>query len=193
LKINQGHLDAAIVLVLVRAPSYSHKPAVAYCLLSSAGHKLLVKANRCSVLKSIQTFQKNIEDKPIHVCTVCIRTFFRNQVKKCNRQKYFVKEVISENAKKCITGQFLKTTDDRQLDVKFLKDPQFTEWICSTCDQHLKANNMPLQAYVNNLELLSVSLLLPSSLSSFTPFSFGLLIKSVFSHDVCSFTSEYLP
>lgn len=119
--------------------------------------KLLVKANRCSVLKSIQTFQKNIEDKPIHVCTVCIRTFFRNQVKKCNRQKYFDKEVISENAKKCITGKFLKTTDDRQLNVKFLKDPQFTEWICSTCDRHLKANNMPLQAYVNNLELLTIS------------------------------------
>lgn len=90
------------------------------------------------------------------MCTLCTRTFFRNQVKKCNRQKYFDKEAISENAKKCITGKFLKTTDDRQLDVKFLKDPQFTEWICSTCDRHLKANNMPLQAYVNNLELLPI-------------------------------------
>ncbi|XP_071122628.1 uncharacterized protein [Mytilus edulis] len=101
-------------------------------------------ANRKSVQKAIKKFQKSIQDHPVYVCTVCIRSLYKSQVKNCNRAKY-----SNEKASECLTGNFVHTCD-KHCKVKCEKAK---EWICFTCHRHLSVNNMPPQAQANGLYL----------------------------------------
>ncbi|XP_071151504.1 uncharacterized protein [Mytilus edulis] len=101
-------------------------------------------ANRNSIQKAITKFQKSIQDHPLYVCTVCIRSLYKSQVKKCNRAKY-----SNEKASECLTGNFVHTCD-KHCEVKCEKAK---EWICFTCHRHLSLNNMPPQAQANGLNL----------------------------------------
>ncbi|XP_071142171.1 uncharacterized protein [Mytilus edulis] len=101
-------------------------------------------ANRNSIQKAIKQFQKSIQDHPVYVCTVCIRSLYKSQVKKCYRSKY-----SNEKTSECLTGNFVHTCD-KHCKVKCEKA---NEWICFTCHRHLSLNNMPQQAQANGLYL----------------------------------------
>ena len=105
-----------------------------------------VRQRRRSLNKSLQTFLQNVKKTPKFTCIVCSRILFKTQVKICTRSKY-LESKFSEIAKRCLIGEFV--CDGKQ-------------WICFTCDKHLKSGRMPPQALANGLQLKPV----PEELSS---------------------------
>ncbi len=124
---------------------------------ASASKYLQKKGSKAKGQKSIinvaLNFMKICTEGPDHICTVCHRLLFPNQVQKCSRSKYRTCKK-PETAKRCITGKYLHTCipDDCEDPCPVMSTPARQEWICFTCDRHLTNGNIPPQAYHNNLD-----------------------------------------
>ncbi len=100
--------------------------------------------------KAISAFRCQILHGPTYICTVCHRALFPNQVKMCNRTRY-VKNV--HIAASCLTGKYVHACDSACSVSCALPEERRQEWICHTCDSHLKRGSMPSIAVANKLEL----------------------------------------
>ncbi|XP_042073265.1 uncharacterized protein LOC106633021 isoform X3 [Haplochromis burtoni] len=98
-------------------------------------------------------FREAIQLGPTHVCTVCHRTLFPNQVKHCKRSKYVTNSNIVAT---CLTGKFVHVCDrECSANCTFPKQ-RMEEWICYNCDNHLQRGKMPSVAVANNLALATI-------------------------------------
>ncbi|CAJ1085629.1 uncharacterized protein LOC117832690 isoform X2 [Xyrichtys novacula] len=102
---------------------------------------------------AIGDFRSHIKAGPTHVCTVCHKASFPNQVQKCKRSNY-MKNPIMVSA--CLKGQYVHECNDNCRNQCTVPDERKTEWICHTCHNHLKNGSMPKLAIANNLELADI-------------------------------------
>ncbi|CAJ1057886.1 uncharacterized protein LOC117832690 isoform X1, partial [Xyrichtys novacula] len=102
---------------------------------------------------AISDFRSHIKAGPTHVCTVCHKASFPNQVQKCKRSNY-VKNPIMVSA--CLKGQYVHECNDNCRNQCTVPDERKTEWICHTCHNHVKNGSMPKLAIANNLELADI-------------------------------------
>ncbi|XP_059203438.1 uncharacterized protein LOC131982826 isoform X1 [Centropristis striata] len=103
--------------------------------------------------EAISTFRERIRHGPTHVCTVCHRALFPNQVRHCNRAKY-VKNICVVAA--CLTGKYVHVCDTECSAPCTVPQDRMREWICHTCHSHLSRGRMPSMAAANNLELAPI-------------------------------------
>ncbi len=90
-----------------------------------------------------------MQEFPALACTVCHRARFREQVIPCRRSKYS-KTLHIQNA---MTGDYIHKCDTECSDTSKYHTLKMNEWICFTCDRHLKKGDIPPQAIVNGLRL----------------------------------------
>ncbi|XP_055028464.2 uncharacterized protein [Misgurnus anguillicaudatus] len=102
---------------------------------------------------AIDAFRCNIQQGPTHVCTVCHRAMFPNQVRVCNRRSYIKNPHIVAS---CLTGQYVHICDSSCRDSCVVPEQRRKEWICYTCDSHLKRGSMSSIAVANKLELAHI-------------------------------------
>uniref|UniRef100_A0A8C1ZIB2 ATP-dependent DNA helicase n=1 Tax=Cyprinus carpio TaxID=7962 RepID=A0A8C1ZIB2_CYPCA len=100
--------------------------------------------------KAISAFRCQILHGPTYICTVCHRTLFPNQVKMCNRTRYVKNVHITAS---CLTGKYVHACDSACSVSCAVPEERRQEWICHTCDSHLKRGSMPSIAAANRLEL----------------------------------------
>ena len=102
---------------------------------------------------AISSFRERIRRGPTHVCTVCHRALFPNQVKYCNRAKYVRNiHVVAD----CLSGKYVHVCDIECSAPCTIPQDRRREWICHTCDSHLTRGAMPSMAAANNLELAAI-------------------------------------
>ncbi len=97
----------------------------------------------------IEQANLNMQEFPALACTVCHRARFKEQVIRCQRSKYGNKIDI-QNA---MTGEYVHQCDDQCTDMSKYHELKKKEWICTTCDRHLKKEKVPPQAIVNGLRM----------------------------------------
>ncbi len=97
----------------------------------------------------IQQANLAMQEFPALACTVCHRARFREQVLLCKRSKYHTTAKL-QNA---MTGDYIHKCDAACIDSSKYHDLRKKEWICFTCDRHLKKGDVPPQAIVNGLRL----------------------------------------
>ncbi|XP_055056177.2 uncharacterized protein [Misgurnus anguillicaudatus] len=110
---------------------------------------LVNKVMQCA----IDAFRCNIQHGPTHVCTVCHRAMFPNQVRLCNRSCYIKNPNIAIS---CLTKQYVHACDSSCSVPCAVPEQRRWEWICHTCDRHLKRGNVPSVAVANKLELAHI-------------------------------------
>ncbi|XP_073714148.1 uncharacterized protein [Misgurnus anguillicaudatus] len=110
---------------------------------------LVNKVMQCA----IDAFRCNIQHGPTHVCTVCHRAMFPNQVRLCNRSCYIKNPHIAIS---CLTKQYVHACDSSCSVPCAVPELRRREWICHTCDSHLKRGNVPSVAVANKLELAHI-------------------------------------
>ncbi|CAI5655046.1 unnamed protein product [Oreochromis niloticus] len=98
-------------------------------------------------------FRETIQLGPTHVCTVCHRTLFPNQVKHCKRSKYVKNSHIVDT---CLTGKFVHVCDSECTANCTIPKQRMQEWICYNCDSHLQRGKISSIAVANNLELAPI-------------------------------------
>ncbi|KAL0172953.1 hypothetical protein M9458_033264, partial [Cirrhinus mrigala] len=103
--------------------------------------------------KAISAFRCQVQHGPTYICTVCHRTLFPNQVKMCNRTRYVKNVHITAS---CLTGKYVHACDSACTVSCAVPEERRQEWICHTCDSHLKRGSMPSIAVANKLELPSI-------------------------------------
>ncbi|XP_069378951.1 uncharacterized protein [Paralichthys olivaceus] len=99
------------------------------------------------------SFREKIRNGPTYVCTVCHRALFANQVVRCNRSK-FVKNV--HLVASCLTGKYVHVCDTECSPTCTVPQERQQEWICHTCNSHLRRGSMPSIAVANELELAPI-------------------------------------
>ena len=109
-----------------------------------------------SIEKAHKLFLKEITKSPEYACTVCHRTMYKENVSELRVASY--KNLTLVNT--CRTH--LRTVANK-------------EWICKTCQNHLKKENIPPQAQVNNMALHQE----PCILDELTDFESRLLAKRI--------------
>ncbi|XP_026112089.1 uncharacterized protein LOC113090607 [Carassius auratus] len=102
------------------------------------------------IQNAISAFRHQILHGPTYICTVCHRALFPNQVKMCNRTRYIKNVHITAF---CLTGKYVHACDSACSVPCAVPDERRQEWICHTCDSHLKRGSMPSIAAANRLEL----------------------------------------
>ncbi|RXN32331.1 replicase helicase endonuclease [Labeo rohita] len=100
--------------------------------------------------KAISAFRCQVLHGPTYICTVCHRTLFPNQVKMCNRARYVKNVHITAS---CLTGKYVHACDSACTVSCAVPEERRQEWICHTCDSHLKRGSMPSIAVANKLDL----------------------------------------
>ncbi|CAI5637658.1 unnamed protein product [Oreochromis niloticus] len=98
-------------------------------------------------------FRETIQLGPTHVCTVCHRTLFPNQVKHCKRSKYVKNSHIVDT---CLTGKFVHVCDSECTANCTIPKQRMQEWICYNCDSHLQRGKISSIAVANNLALAPI-------------------------------------
>ncbi|KAK7149216.1 hypothetical protein R3I94_008742 [Phoxinus phoxinus] len=99
---------------------------------------------------AIHAFRCKIQHGPTHVCTVCHRALFPDQVRVCNRTRYDKNVHIAAT---CLTGKYVHACDSACSGSCVFPEERIQEWICHTCDNHLKRGQMSSIAAANKLEL----------------------------------------
>ncbi len=99
---------------------------------------------------AIHAFRCKIQKGPTHICTVCHRALFPDQVRVCNRTRYDKNVHVAAS---CLTGKYVHACDSACSDFCVVPEERRLEWICHTCDSHLKRGHMPSIASANKLEL----------------------------------------
>ena len=107
------------------------------------------KQKRQSILNVINDFKRKMSFGPDCVCAVCLKLLFKNQVVKCNKERYKYSEYISERYlhkcnDQCHTGECTLSASRSRL------------WICYTCHRKLIKNRIPAEASFNNLALTEI-------------------------------------
>lgn len=98
-------------------------------------------------------FRERIQLGLTHVCTVCHRTRFLNQVKHCKRSNYVKNSCIVAT---CLTGKFVHVCNSEcSANCTFPKQ-RMQEWICYNCDGDLQRGKMSSIAVANNLALAPI-------------------------------------
>uniref|UniRef100_A0A8C4HPS9 ATP-dependent DNA helicase n=1 Tax=Dicentrarchus labrax TaxID=13489 RepID=A0A8C4HPS9_DICLA len=119
---------------------------------------------------AISSFREKTKQGPTYVCTVCHRTLFANQVMRCKRTKY-VKN--SDLVAACLTGKYVHVCDIGCSSTCTMPHERMQEWICYTCDDHLRRGNLPPIAMENKLELAPI----PSELAELNVLERQLIAK----------------
>ncbi|KAG1928321.1 hypothetical protein F2P79_023725 [Pimephales promelas] len=99
---------------------------------------------------AIHAFRCKIQRGPTHVCTVCHRALFPDQVRVCHRARY---DKNAHVAAACLTGKYVHTCDSACSGSCVVPEERKQEWICPTCDSHLKRGQMSSIAAANKMEL----------------------------------------
>ncbi len=99
---------------------------------------------------AIHAFRCKIQHGPTHVCTVCHRALFPNQVRVCDRTRYAKNVHVAAT---CLTGKYVHACDSACSGSCVVPEERRQEWICHTCDSHLKRGQMSSIAAANKLEL----------------------------------------
>ena len=95
---------------------------------------------RAKYIVTLRSFRKYATEGPDCVCTVCLLTFFRDQVISCVKYKYL---------EKCKS----KETLQRIKSYLYSISRPITQWICRFCSEKLKKQQMPSRAIINQLEV----------------------------------------
>ncbi|KAE8291444.1 hypothetical protein D5F01_LYC11049 [Larimichthys crocea] len=119
---------------------------------------------------AISSFREKTKQGPTYVCTVCHRTLFPNQVMRCNRTKY-IKNIDVASA--CLTGKYVHVCDMGCSSPCTMPHERMQEWICYSCDDHLRRGNLPSIAVANKLELAPI----PSELAELNVLERQLIAK----------------
>ncbi len=90
-----------------------------------------------------------MQEFPALACTVCHRARFKEQVLLCRRSRYH-DTIEIQNA---MTGDYVHRCDDGCTDSSNYHELKKKEWICFTCDRHLRKGDIPPQAIANGLRL----------------------------------------
>ncbi|KAL4007992.1 hypothetical protein ACER0C_001844 [Sarotherodon galilaeus] len=98
-------------------------------------------------------FRETIKLGPTHVCTVCHRTLFPNQVQHCKRSKYVTNSHVVDT---CLTGKFVHVCDSECTANCSFPKQRMQEWICYNCDSHLQRGKISSIAVANNLALAPI-------------------------------------
>ncbi|KAL4000687.1 metastasis-associated protein MTA [Sarotherodon galilaeus] len=98
-------------------------------------------------------FRETIKLGPTHVCTVCHRTLFPNQVQHCKRSKYVTNSHVVDT---CLTGKFVHVCDSECTANCTFPKQRMQEWICYNCDSHLQRGKISSIAVANNLALAPI-------------------------------------
>ena len=109
-----------------------------------------------SIEKARKLFLKEITKSPEYTCTVCHRAMYKENTCELKVSNYKNLNLVNT----CRTH--LKTVANK-------------EWICKTCQNHLKKGNIPPQAQVNNMALHQE----PCILDELTDFESRLLAKRI--------------
>ncbi|KAG1928320.1 ATP-dependent DNA helicase PIF1 [Pimephales promelas] len=99
---------------------------------------------------AIHAFRCKIQKGPTHVCTVCHRALFPDQVRVCHRARY---DKNAQVAAACLTGKYVHTCDSACSGSCVVPEERKQEWICPTCDSHLKRGQMSSIAAANKMEV----------------------------------------
>ena len=98
-------------------------------------------------------FRETIRHGPTYVCTSCNRAMFPNQVKECRRGNY---SKHAKMAAACLTGNYIHFCDTACTSPCSVPQERLQEWICHTCNNHLRRGKMPPLAVANNLALAPI-------------------------------------
>ncbi len=90
-----------------------------------------------------------MQEFPALACTVCHRARFKEQVIPCKRSRYSKTDHIQNT----MTGDYVHRCDSECSDNTRYHKLRLKEWVCFTCDRHLKKGDVPPQAIVNGLKL----------------------------------------
>ena len=97
----------------------------------------------------LQQANMTMQEFPALACTVCHRARYKEQVLPCRRNKYN----NTVDIQKAMTGDYIHKCDSSCTDSSKYHKLKKKEWICFTCDRHLRKGNVPPQAIVNGLRL----------------------------------------
>ena len=124
--------------------------------LAAARHQSRQLIRKSGAGKTVDTlitdFHEIVRHGPTYVCTSCDQLFYRHSVVKAAH-------LISLNIEKVSTTLLNRVSEDN------------TEWICKTCEKHLKHNKLPPMSIANNLQFCPI----PDNLPSLTPQEWRLL------------------
>jgi len=99
----------------------------------------------------VDNFRKQTSCGPDHVCCVCFRLLFANQVVQCDTKSFERKgKCVERLADSVISYKYYHKCSHSCTDNCSLKS-RTTLWICYTCQRKLLQGKMPPEASVNNL------------------------------------------
>ncbi len=119
------------------------------------------KEKRKDINYLIQQAKLAMQEFPALACTVCHRARFREQVVPCQRSKYLNRNDLQLS----MTGDYVHTCQVGCTDNSKYHELKKKEWICFTCDRHLKKGDIPPQAIANGLRLAPI----PDELKALNP------------------------
>ncbi len=120
------------------------------------------KKERCKdITYLLQQANLAMQEFPALACTVCHRARFKEQVKQCHRSKY----PNTARVQNAMTGDYVHRCNDGCSDKSIYHKLKQKEWVCFTCDRHLKKGDVPPQAIVNGLRLEPI----PEELKTLNP------------------------
>nr|XP_057929967.1 uncharacterized protein LOC131129981 isoform X1 [Doryrhamphus excisus]XP_057929968.1 uncharacterized protein LOC131129981 isoform X1 [Doryrhamphus excisus]XP_057929969.1 uncharacterized protein LOC131129981 isoform X1 [Doryrhamphus excisus] len=126
-----------------------------------------------AVMKAaISSFRERVAHGPTYVCTVCHRALFLNQVQKCNRGKYSDNHDIVAAS---LTGKYVHVCNNSCSAPCTAPQERKQEWICHSCDSHLRRCAMPPLAVANKLDLAPI----PQELSDLNVLERQLIAKII--------------
>ena len=95
-------------------------------------------------------FDMAIRESPDYVCSSCHRIRFKSQVKQYNNKSYKSSSLLC----RVITDKHVHVCNSNcSKTCKISSGPRGKQYICFTCDGHLKRNSLPPECYVNGLQL----------------------------------------
>ncbi|CAF4177146.1 unnamed protein product, partial [Rotaria sordida] len=106
------------------------------------GHICTVK-HRNLYINNLKSFQKIIQEAPDYICVVCRLALFRNQVIPDVEQKYIKKDMSYEIKER------IQSYVNSSMSIE-------KKWICKSCSDKIKKQQMPSRAIVNKLKVCEV-------------------------------------
>ena len=118
-------------------------------IINTSQQRVLKKENRQKACNVINDFKDKMRHGPGYICAVCCKLLFKNQVVKCNKNKYKLSGYITEKyLHQCNEECNAKTCD--------MSEVRSCLWICYTCHRKLIKNRIPEEANLNNLSLTEI-------------------------------------
>ncbi|CAF4528876.1 unnamed protein product, partial [Rotaria sp. Silwood2] len=121
---------------------YNHRRRILKKYASIQSHKCTLKHSNL-YKQNLKEFRKIIREGPDYVCLSCRLALFRNQVIPFVKDKY-IKENMLYETKEHIQSYFMYSSS-REL-----------KWICKSCSDKIKKQQMPNRAIANQLKVCEV-------------------------------------